>query len=159
VQTVSYKSQDRLGDNFAALPALQTHGEPLRAAALAVVDPMQATDDGALPTALAAWAMVPPALPPARWSAAEQPARDAVVPAVQPVAPEAQPVAPQAQPVAPEAAEHPAVAPREHHARAHRRRHAAVQPQQPPDTPETESVPAPVNNSLRSVLDKMFRPD
>jgi hypothetical protein len=48
------------------------------------------------------------------------------------------------------------------HVRRHPRvAHAARPPPQPADTPEekTEAPVKPVDNSLRSVLDKMFRPD
>ncbi|HEX5211251.1 MAG TPA: hypothetical protein VFW22_05910 [Pseudolabrys sp.] len=158
VQTVSYKSQERIDKDGASLPAVQTHDEPLREAANGVVPGSREAGDAPLPAAFASWAMAPPALPPARWSEAEQSARDAAVAAVEPAAA-------QAEPVAPEPAEHPAVKPHRHHARSHRHRHAAAaQPEQTAEAPEapgekTEAVPKPVDNSLRSVLDKMFRPD
>lgn len=152
VQTVSYKSQERMQKDPAPLPAAETRDGPLFDAANGVVPGAQAAGDAPLPGALASWAMAPPALPPARWGEAQQSARDAV-------APEAQPVAVQVQP---EAAEPPAEKPHRYHARSHRHRHAAAaQPEQTASAPEekTEAVPQPVDNSLRSVLDKMFRPD
>ena len=154
VQTVSYKSQERIDE--AAPPLAQMHDDPLREAANGVVPGSQAAADAPLPVALISWAMAPPALPPARWGEAEQSARDAVVPQVQPAAP-------QVEPVAAETVEHPAAKPHHHRVRVHRHRHtaAAAQPVQTAEAPDqqTEAVPKPVDNSLRSVLDKMFRPD
>src|SRR5215831_12689370 len=150
VQTVSYKSQERMQKDPAPMPVAQTHGGPLLDAANGVVPGAQAAGDAPLPGALASWAIAPPALPPARWGEARQSAHDAV--AVQ-----APPVAPKDEAVAPEAAEHPAEKPHRHHARIHRHRHAAAaQPEQTAEAPEekTEAAAKPVDNSLRSVLDK-----
>jgi hypothetical protein len=166
VQTVTFKSQDRFGGDTA--PA--TTGAPLRGAAHEVYDEAQAAA-APLPPALASWTALPPARLPAGWShdapmpveaAAPMAQADAVehhdAPAAQANAVEHREAAAQAN-----AAEHhdaPARPPA--HVRRHPRvAHAARPPPQPADTPEekTEAPVKPVDNSLRSVLDKMFRPD
>ena len=166
VQTVTFKSQDKFGADTA--PA--TTGAPLRGAAHEVYDEAQAAA-APLPPALASWTALPPARLPAGWSpdapmpveaAAPMAQADAVehhdAPAAQANAVEHREAAAQAN-----AAEHhdaPARPPA--HVRRHPRvAHAARPPPQPADTPEekTEAPVKPVDNSLRSVLDKMFRPD
>ena len=143
VQTVSYKLQARMTDDAARLAPAQS--EPLHAAANEIVAGPQEAGDAPLPAALASYAMAPPALPPARWSVPEQISHDIIVPDV-----------------APEHADHAAAPAHHHHARIHRHRHAAAaQPQQADNAPQekADAAPPPVDNSLSSVLHKMFKPD
>jgi hypothetical protein len=167
VQTVTFKSQDRFGGDSA--PA--TTGAPLREAAHEVYDEAQAAA-APLPPAIASWTALPPAQLPAGWSPDAPMPVEAAAPAVQTDGMEHHD-APPVQAAAMEHHEGPAAQadavehhdapgrPPAHVRRHHRVAHAAQPPPQPADTREekTEAPVKPVDNSLRSVLDKMFRPD
>jgi hypothetical protein len=151
---VTFKAQDRFGGD--AAPA--TTGAPLRAAAHEVNDEAQAAGAPLAPT-VASWAALPRARLPEGWSPDAPIPAEAGAPVAQADA-VAHAGAPAAQAKA--AQQHDAPARRRAHVRRHHRAAHAPQPQeQPADTPDekTEAVPQPVDNSLRSVLDKMFRPD
>ena len=164
VQTVTFKSLARHGDETASvvaapLLAAETRGQPLsesaQEAAQETTDGRQAENTAAWPAPLTSWAATPTPLSAAGWSAVEQNSFDKTEPAAEFNAME--------QAKEPEhPARHAASARRPHHGR--RRHHvagAAVQPKQPAGQKDAQAnaAPPPVDNSLRSVLHKIFRPD
>jgi hypothetical protein len=159
VQTVAFKSPAQHGDetaSVAAAPPLagETTGQPLRqsvrAAAQGAVE-----NTPALPAPLTSWAAAPAPLSAAGWSVAAQNSFDKAEPAARFNAPE--------QAKEPEHPLHSAAsARRSHHVRRrHRVAGAAAQAKQPVEQTDAQAnaAPPPVDNSLRSVLQKMFRPD
>lgn len=164
VQTVTFNSPARHDDETASVataPPLvgETRSlprrEPVQAAAQEAADGRPAESTTALPAPLTSWAVAPAPLSAAGWSVATQNSFGQAEPAARFNAPE------QAK-----EAEHPvhraASVRRSHHAR--RRHHVAGAPAQAKQPAEQINAQAdaalpPVDNSLRSVLQKMFRPD
>ena len=160
VQTVTFKAQARHGDETAViaaapLPAAEARSQPRRESAQNAIDGGQLENTAALPAPLMSWAAAPTALSSAGWSAAGQNSFDKAEPAAQFNALE--------QAKEPEhPVHHTASSRRSHHARRrHRVAAAAAQPKQPAEQTDAQAdaAPPPVDNSLRSVLHKIFRPD
>jgi hypothetical protein len=160
VQTVTFKAQARHGDETAAVaaappPAAETRSEPWRESAQNVIGGGQLENTAALPAPLTSWAAAPMALSSAGWSAAGQNSVDKAEPAAQFNALE--------RAMEPEhPVHHTASSRRSHHARRrHRVATAAAQPKHPAEQTDAQAnaAPPPVDNSLRSVLHKIFRPD
>jgi hypothetical protein len=168
VQTVAFKSPARHGDETASVAtapplAEETAGQPLRQSVQAAVqeagDGRPAENTTARRAPLTSWAAAAAPLSAAGWSVTAQNSFDEVEPVVRFNAPE------QAQDQTKEP-EHPvhraASARRSHHAqRLHRVAGTAARTRQPAEQADAQANAAlpPVDNSLRSVLQKMFRPD
>lgn len=165
VQTVTFKSPARHGDETASVAAAppvagETRGQPLRESAQEAIqettDGRQVENTAALPAPLTSWAAAPTPLSAAGWSPAERNSFDKAEPPPPPVSKLEQAEEPR-HPV-----HHAASARRSHHGRRrHRVTAAAVQPKQPAEQTDAQAsaAPPPVDNSLRSVLHKIFSPD
>ena len=151
VQTVAFKSPAM---------AAETRGQPLREsaqqAAQEAIDGRQVDNTAALPAPLTSWAAAPTALSAAGWSTAEKNSFDETAPAA-PISAVERAKEPK-HPV-----RHAASVRRSHHRWPHHHATAAAAQQfkQPAGQTDAQAnvAPPPADNSLRSVLQKMFRPD
>ena len=164
VQTVAFNSPARHGDetaSVAAAPPLvgETRSlplrEPVQAAAQEAADGRPAENTAALPASLTSWAAALAPLSAAGWSVAAQNSFDETEPAAPINAVEQRQRAEASRaprrvcaPVSSPMAASPWAAP------AAQAKHPAEQ-----TDAQANAAPRPVDNSLRSVLQKMFRPD